>query len=66
MMHRFVLHGGSHRREQTQSMDVNFFAFISEAEKRRTARGILCFMYFINRSHIEAHLEDERCKDINE
>ncbi|MBR1438368.1 MAG: AAA family ATPase [Synergistaceae bacterium] len=64
IMYHLVLHGGSHRREQTQNMDMNFFSFISETEKRQTAKDILCFMYLLNLTHIKAHLGEERCKDI--
>ena len=66
LMYRFVLNGGSHRREQTQSMNVNFFMCISEQEKRRIARDLLCFMYCLNKPHMKAHLGEEKCKDIQE
>ena len=64
LMYKFVLNGGSHRREQTQNMDVNFFMCISEQEKRRTARDLLCFMYCLNKPHMKAHLGEEKYKDI--
>lgn len=66
LMYRFVLNGGSHRREQTQSMNVNFFMCISEQEKRRTARDLLCFMYCLNKPHMKAHLGEEKFKNIQE
>lgn len=56
LMYKLVLNGGSHRREQTQSMNVNFFMCISEQEKRRTARDLLCLMYCLNKLHMKAHL----------
>ncbi len=58
LMYRVVLNGGSHREEQTRSMDIDFFAVISETEKRRTAQEILCFIYLLDKPHIIAHLGD--------
>ncbi len=58
LMYRVVLNGGSHREEQTRSMDLDFFALISETEKRRTAQEILCFIYLLDKPHIIAHLGD--------
>ena len=63
LMYRLVLHGGSHRLEQTKSLEVNFPAIISEPEKRRTARDILCFIYLLNKSHLKAHIGDA-CSEI--
>ena len=70
-MYRLVLNTGSHREEQTQAMSIDFFEVISEQEKRRTAREILCFIYLLNRSHILAHLNYNKkstleswCEDI--
>ncbi|WP_295092636.1 AAA family ATPase [Ruminococcus sp.] len=56
LMYRLVLHGGSHRKEQTQNMELNFFALISENEKRRTAKDILTYIYLLNPKHICSHL----------
>lgn len=59
LMYRLVLHGGSHKEEQVKSMkDLNFFALISEREKKRTAKDILCFIYLLNRAHLLSHLKD--------
>ena len=38
--------------------DANFYEFISDVEKQRTAKDILCFMYLLNNRHIEAYLKD--------
>ncbi len=57
LMSRLVLHGGSHREEQVQSMDIEFLSAISEAEKRRTAQDILCFIYLVNPLHLQRHFE---------
>ena len=58
-MYRLVLHGGSHKEEYVKSMnDLNFFTLISEKEKERTAKDILCFIYCLNKPHLLAHLKD--------
>lgn len=59
LMYRLVLHGGSHRDEQIKAMkDLQFFNLISEPEKRRTAKDILCFIYLLNRRHLLEHLKE--------
>ena len=59
LMYRLVLHGGSHKEEYVKSMnDLNFFTLISEKEKERTAKDILCFIYRLNKPHLLAHLKD--------
>lgn len=56
-MYRLVLHGESHYEEQIQGMrDYCFSQFLSDDEKKRTAQGILCLMYELNKHHILAHL----------
>lgn len=57
-MYRLVLHGESHYEEQIKSIhnDLCFYDFISEDEKRRTAKDILCFMYKLNKEHIHAYI----------
>ena len=57
LMYRLVLHGGSHKEEYVKSMnDLNFFTLISEKEKERTAKDILCFIYCLNKPHLLSHL----------
>ena len=59
LMCRLVLNGGSHRKEQVQSMrDFHFFELISTEEKKRTAKDILCFIFLLNERHILEHLEE--------
>ena len=59
LMYRLVLHGGSHREEQIKTMtDYAFFSLISEAEKRRTAKEVLCFIYLLNERHVLQHLQE--------
>lgn len=57
LMYRLVLHGESHSMEYIQSMkDYGFSSLLSEDEKKRTARDILCFIYLLNKQHILSHL----------
>ena len=58
------IHGGnfetpSHRYDQTRNMQIDFFSLISESEKRRTAKDILCFMELLNSPHIKSHLGND-------
>lgn len=58
LMYRLVLHGGSHKEEQIKAMkDFQFFSLISDTEKKRTARDVLCFIYLLNRIHLLEHLK---------
>lgn len=57
LMYRLVLHGESHSMEHIQSMkDYGFASLLSEDEKKRTARDILCFIYLLNKQHVLSHL----------
>lgn len=62
LMYRLVLHGESHYEEQVKSLHDgnNFFKFISEEEKQKTARNILCFIHLLNPFHLVAYLNDEK------
>ena len=65
LMYRLVLHGESHSMEHIQSLkDYGFSAFLSDDEKKRTARDILCFMYLLNKNHVLAHLPTGAESDI--
>ena len=59
LMYRLVLHGESHYKERVYSLrdDTNFYRFVSDDEKQRTAKDILCFMYLLNPAHIQAYLQ---------
>lgn len=58
LMYRLVLNGGSHRKDQVQTMEsLDFFSLISENEKRRTAKDVLCFIYKLNPTHLIRHME---------
>lgn len=58
LMYRLVLHGESHYEEQINSIHDgnNFYQFISEAEKVKTAKHILCLIYILNPYHIRSYL----------
>lgn len=63
LMYRLVLHGGSHKEEQIKTMnDFQFFSLISESEKKRTAKDILCFIYLLNKRHLLEHLK--KCENV--
>ena len=36
---------------------MNFFDYISDADKQRTARDVICFLYKINPLHVKANLQ---------
>lgn len=59
LMYRLVLHGGSHKEEQIKAMkDFRFFSLISDTEKKRTAKDVLCFIYLLNSRHLLEHLKE--------
>jgi len=60
LMYRLVLHGESHYEERVYSLNdhTNFYDFVSDKEKKRTAKDILCFMYLLNSAHIQSYLQD--------
>jgi len=60
LMYRLILNGGSHKEEEIRSGRLDFFTVISDDEKVRTAKDILCFMYLLNDMHVIAHLGDIR------
>lgn len=68
LMYRLVLNTGSHMEEKVKTIDdMNFFDYISDADKQRTARDVICFLYKINPLHVKAHLQDkENVEDIIE
>ena len=54
LMYRLVLNGESHSEERIRSLtdDNDFLEMLSKAEKQRTARDIICFIYLLNPSHV--------------
>lgn len=58
-MYRLVLNTESHSREAMQGApEASFFSHLTTAEKQRTARDVLCFMYAVNPIHVLSHLPD--------
>ena len=56
-MYRLVLNTESHFQENVQGApELSFFSHLSAAEKQRTARDVLCFMYCVNEVHVLSHL----------
>lgn len=56
-VYRLVLHTESHSEEAVQGApETSFYGHISRAEKQRTTRDILCFMYSVNKVHVLAHI----------
>ncbi|WP_197035183.1 AAA family ATPase [Oceanivirga salmonicida] len=62
LMYRLLLNGGSHKEELTRSLKLDFFAVISDEEKVRTAKDIICFIYLINNLHLISHIADDKDK----
>lgn len=61
LMYRLVLNGESHMEERTNSLgDMDYFDFLSEQERQRTAREVLCFIYLLNKKHVLVHLEGKK------
>lgn len=58
LMYRLVLHGESHFETHVYAIQdhLSFYRFISEEEKQRTCKEVLCFMYCLNPDHIESHI----------
>ena len=66
LMYRLVLHGSSHKEEQIKAMkDYEFFSLISETEKQRTAKEVLCFIYLLNTRHVLQHLQEIIVSEFN-
>ena len=61
LMYRLVINGDSHMLERTKSLDdMDYLCFLSDEERRRTAREVICFIYLLNERHILAHLEGKQ------
>lgn len=57
LMYRLVLNGESHGQDNARFFPrTDFYMNLSPDEKQRTAKDILCFMYILNKAHVESHL----------
>ena len=64
-MYRLVLHGESHFEEAVRAApETTFFSSLSDAEKQRTAKDILCFIYQLNKLHLLKHLPNGAQADL--
>lgn len=60
-MYRLVLNGESHFEEAVRcAPEMTFYSHLSDTEKQRTARDVLCFLYKINELHLLSHLPDAK------
>lgn len=68
LMYRLVLHNESHYEEQIQNFHdgINFYDFISEDEKQKTAREVLCLIYLLNPVHVKFHLQAAAYNEIGQ
>lgn len=65
LMYRLVLNGDSHMEERTRGLnDISYMTFLSEEEKRRTAKEVICFIYLLNKRHVLAHLSGIKNVDL--
>ena len=63
LMYRLVLNTGSHFKEKVMTInDMKFFDFISDVDKQRTAKDIICYLYILNPPHVLAHLK--KCENV--
>lgn len=58
-MCRLVLNSESHTEESVSTLG-GLFRYYSPQEKKRTARGLLIFLFYVNRDHVKAYLGEER------
>lgn len=65
LMYRLVLNGESHSEERVRSLmdDNDFLEMLSIADKQRTAKDIICFIYLLNPNHVRAHLRSSGITD---
>ena len=60
LMYRLVLNRKSHTQETVLgSSDYRFFDEISDEEKIKTAKGVLCLIYLLNKNHLISQLKDD-------
>lgn len=57
LMYRIVLNGESHLEERVKALE-DFCNGISDDEKNRIAKDVLCFLYLLNPVHVEQHLTE--------
>lgn len=58
-MCRLVLNSERHTEESVSTLG-GLFRYYSPEEKKRTARELLLFLFYVNRDHVKAYLGEER------
>lgn len=47
--------------ERTNGLeDMDYLEFLSDEERKRTAREVICFIFLLNDRHVLAHLEGKK------
>lgn len=60
LMYRLVLNRKSHTQETVMgASNYRFFDEISDEEKIKTAKGVLCLIYLLNKNHLISQLKDD-------
>ena len=60
LMYRLVLNRKSHSQETVMgASNYRFFDEISDEEKIKTAKGVLCLIYLLNKNHLISQLKDD-------
>lgn len=60
LMYRLVLNRKSHTQETVMgASNYRFFDEISDEEKIKTAKGVLCLIYLLNKNHLISQLNDD-------
>lgn len=60
LMYRVLLNGESHMEERIKSLsDPTLASYISDEDRIKVARDVLCMIYLLNKSHFKAHLSGE-------
>lgn len=55
---RLLLNGESHSEERVKAMNYNS-EFVSETEKQRVAKDVLCLLYTIDSNHLKFVLKQQ-------
>lgn len=60
LLYRLVLNGDSHSQEKVMALgSSDFFNYISDSERQRTARDIIVFLYLLDKQHILKQLKSK-------
>lgn len=57
-MTRLILNGMSHTEERAYALS-NYDEFYTDCEKKKTARSLLLFLYYIDELHLSSYLKEE-------